>query len=106
MSPSSDPSYFEHTGQARTLKVSVLRADNTTRAGKRSKGLRMEQAQKNFVTEGLVQIGPRADFFVFMDGEQLGKVFAQHSGVEPKQGEYTPLGRARVTVEWLEESPA
>jgi hypothetical protein len=66
----------------------------------------MEQARRDFVTEGLIEVGPRADYFLFMDGEQFGRVITQNSRVEPKQGEYTPLGRARVTVEWLEEPQA
>lgn len=59
--------------------------------------------RQDFSVEGLLEVGPRADYFVFLDGEQLGKVFSQRSGVAPVSGEYTRLGRARVTVEWLEE---
>ena len=64
----------------------------------------MEQ-RRDFSVEGLVEVGPRADYFAFLDGEQLGKVLTQRSGVEPVSGEYTRLGRARITVEWLEEPP-
>lgn len=59
--------------------------------------------RNNFSVEGLMEIGPRADFFVFVDGEQLGKLLSRYAGVEPVQGEYTKLGRARLTVEWLED---
>ncbi len=62
----------------------------------------MEQ-RRDFSIEGAVEVGPRADYFVFLDGEQLGKVIAQRSGVKPVSGEYTRLGRARITMEWLEE---
>jgi hypothetical protein len=48
-----------------------------------------------------VEVGPRADFFAFVDGEQLGKLLSHYAGVPPVSGEYTPLGRARITVEWL-----
>lgn len=63
----------------------------------------MGQTRKNFVVEGLVEIGPRTDFLLFVDAEQIGYLFLQHSGEKPKQNEYTPLGRARVSVEWLED---
>jgi hypothetical protein len=56
--------------------------------------------------EGVVEVGPRADFFVFLDGEQLGRILSQRSRVTSVPGEYTPLGRARITVEWLEDDEA
>ena len=62
----------------------------------------MEQ-RRDFSVEGLLEIGPRADYFTFLDGDFLGHVLAQHAGVQPKQGEYTRLGRVRITVEWLDE---
>ncbi len=62
--------------------------------------------RRDFMAEGLIEVGPRADYFVFFDGEMLGKILAQHAGLKPEQGEYTRLGRARVTVEWLEEDSA
>ncbi len=62
----------------------------------------MEQ-KHDFSTEGLIEVGSRADFFVFMNGEQLGKLLSQHSGIEPIVGEYTKLGRAGITIEWLED---
>jgi hypothetical protein len=63
----------------------------------------MGQVRKNFVVEGLVEVGPRSDFLLFVDAEQIGYLFLQHSGVVPEENEYTPLGRARVSVEWLED---
>ena len=57
--------------------------------------------RRDFAEEGLLEIGPRADFFIFFDGDYLGRLLSQHAGVEPKAGEYTRLGRARITVEWL-----
>lgn len=65
--------------------------------------MRMGQVRKNFVVEGLVEVGPRSDFLLFVDAEQIGYLFLQHSGVVPEENEYTPLGRARVIVEWLED---
>jgi hypothetical protein len=63
----------------------------------------MGQVRKNFVVEGLVEVGPRSDLLLFVDAEQIGYLFLQHSGVVPEENEYTPLGRARVSVEWLED---
>ena len=59
--------------------------------------------RRDFAKEGLLEIGPRADFFTFFDGDYLGRLLSEHAGVEPKAGEYTRLGRARITVEWLED---
>jgi len=66
----------------------------------------MGRTRRDFVEEGVVEIGPRADHFVFLDGDFLGRVFARYAGMEPKVGEYTRLGRARITVEWLEDDEA
>jgi hypothetical protein len=63
----------------------------------------MGRVRKDFVVEGLVEVGPRTDFLLFVDAEQMGYLFLKHSGKEPKEHEYTPLGRARVSVEWLED---
>ena len=63
----------------------------------------MGQVRKNFVVEGLVEVGPRSDFLLFVDAEQIGYLFLQHSGVVPEENEYTPLGQAHVSVEWLED---
>jgi hypothetical protein len=59
--------------------------------------------KRDFSIEGTVQVGPRADYFLFLDGEQMGKLFSEYSGIKPVTGEYTRLGRARITVEWLED---
>ena len=66
----------------------------------------MGQVRKDFVVEGLVEVGPRADFLLFVDGERIGYLFLQHSGAKPKEHEYTALGRARVSVQWLEDDKA
>ena len=63
----------------------------------------MGPARKDFVVEGVVEVGPRSDFLLFVDAEQMGYLFLKHSGTERKEHEYTPLGRARVSVEWLED---
>jgi hypothetical protein len=75
----------------------VFVADRLSCGGDR-KGAPVEQRRDSSV-EGVVEVGPRADYFMFLDGEQLGKVFSQRSGVRPESGEYTRLGRARITVE-------
>ena len=62
----------------------------------------MEQ-KRDFSIEGLIELGPRADYFVFVDGDFLGRMLSQHAKVKPKEGEYTRLGRARITVEWLDD---
>jgi hypothetical protein len=66
----------------------------------------MRRARRDFVAEGLIEVGPGAEYFAFFDGEMLGKVFSQYAGAEPTSGEYTKLGRARITVEWLEDDEA
>jgi hypothetical protein len=67
----------------------------------------MDQPRSDFVVEGLIEIGPRGDFFAFVDGEFLGCLLSRHAGVEPRENEYTKLGRARITVEWsLEDDEA
>ena len=53
-----------------------------------------------FVTEGKVELGPKEDYFVFVDGEYLGKLLRMHLGVDAEAG-YTSLGRMRVTIERL-----
>ena len=54
----------------------------------------MGQRRDDFVAEGLVELGPRKDFFVFVDGEMFGQLLARYSEADPKAGEYTPLDRA------------
>jgi hypothetical protein len=65
----------------------------------------MEQ-KRDFSLEGVVEVGPRADYFLFLDGEQIGQLLSRYSGIRPVTGEYTRLGRARITVEWLEDDEA
>jgi hypothetical protein len=59
---------------------------------------------KKFVAEGSVEIGPKEDFFLFLDGEHLGTLLRRHFGVVAEVG-YTPLGRLRITAE-LVDGPA
>ena len=66
----------------------------------------MGRARKDFVVEGLIEVGPGADYFAFVDGHFLGRMLAQHAGVESAPNEYARLGRARITVEWLEDDEA
>jgi hypothetical protein len=60
---------------------------------------------EKFVREGIVELGPKEDYFTFVDGEYLGKLLRTHFGVDPEAG-YTSLGRLRLTVERLEEPAA
>jgi hypothetical protein len=59
----------------------------------------MERAK--FMAEGKVEIGPKEEFFTFLDGEHLGKLLVRHFGLPGEHG-YCDLGRVRVTVERLE----
>lgn len=61
----------------------------------------MDSSEK-FVAEGWVELGPKEDFFIFVDGEHLGMLLRKHFGVEAEPG-YTPLGRLRVTAERADE---
>ncbi len=87
------------------MLVRALRGFEDLRAGLGDAliGGAVMQPNRDFVVEGLIQIGPRNDFFLFVDGEMIGKLFTQRAGAAPRQGEYTKLGRARITVEWLDE---
>lgn len=58
--------------------------------------------RKEFVAEGKMEIGPSAQFFVFLDGDYLGQQLVSHFGLPEERG-YTDLGRVRVTVERLGE---
>ena len=49
-----------------------------------------------------MELGPKEDFFLFVNGEYLGTLLRTHFGVEAEIG-YTSLGRLRVTVERIEE---
>ena len=54
-----------------------------------------------FVAEGNLRVGPKEEFFIFLDGEHLGKLLVDHSDTARELG-YRDLGRVRVTVELLE----
>lgn len=45
----------------------------------------MGQGRKDFVVEGLVEVGPRSDFLLFVNAEQIGYLFLKHSGTERKE---------------------
>jgi len=47
-----------------------------------------------------MEIGSTERFFVFLDGEYLGKALIGHFGLPEERG-YTNLGRVRVTAERL-----
>lgn len=61
--------------------------------------------EKTLEVEGKVQIGPKKDFFVLVDGEFLGKMIAEHYDLPGLHNQYCELGNARITVELLQESP-
>ena len=56
-----------------------------------------------FVAEGELEVGPSAQYFVFLDGEYLGQRLVDHFGLPSEKG-YTRLGRVRVSVERLGEA--
>ena len=56
----------------------------------------MDSSEK-FVAEGQAELGPKEDFFLFINGEYLGTLLRTHFGVDAETG-YTSLGRLRVTV--------
>jgi hypothetical protein len=62
----------------------------------------MERSE-GFVAEGQMEIGPKEEFFTFLDGEHLGKLLVRHFGLPGELG-YCDLGRVRLTVERLEET--
>ena len=64
---------------------------------------RAGKARRDFVAEGMIEVGPRANYFAFVDGEFLGGLLCHYAGVKPRENEYTKLGQARITVEWLED---
>ncbi len=49
-----------------------------------------------------MELGPKEDYFVFIDGEYLGQLLRIHFGADAETG-YTALGRLRVTVERVED---
>ena len=66
------------------------------------KGTTAVSSPDRFVAEGSVELGPKEDFFVFLDGEHLGSMLRMHFGAVAETG-YTPVGRLRFTVERLDE---
>jgi len=56
-----------------------------------------------FVAEGHMQLGPTEYYFLFLDGEYLGKLVSEHFGIPEERG-YNDIGRVRVTVEMLKAS--
>lgn len=54
-----------------------------------------------YVAEGSVDLGPKENFFVFLDGEHLGTLLREHFGVAAETG-FTSLGQLRITVERLD----
>ena len=55
-----------------------------------------------FVAEGKMDVGPKEEFFIFLNGDHLGRQMTDHFGL-PREKGYTSLGRVRITVERLEE---
>ena len=62
----------------------------------------MDPSEK-FVADGSVELGPKEDYFIFLEGEHLGTMLRKHFGVDAETG-YTSLGRLRITVERLSET--
>lgn len=58
--------------------------------------------RKEFVAQGKMEVGPSAQFFVFLDGDYLGQRLIDHFRLPEERG-YTNLGRVRIVVEPLEE---
>jgi hypothetical protein len=61
--------------------------------------------RSDFVAEGNVEIGPKEQFFIFLDGEYLGQLLVDHFNMPGESG-YCDLGRVRVTVEKLDQDQA
>ena len=68
--------------------------------GGRQSGAAVEGAK--FVVEGNLEMGPKEEFFVFLDGEHLGRLLVKHFDVSEELG-YTDLGQVRITVERLSD---
>jgi hypothetical protein len=58
-----------------------------------------------FVEEGSMEVGPTEHFFLFLEGEHLGKLLLRHFRLPEERGD-TNLGRVRITVERLEDDAA
>ena len=58
--------------------------------------------RNKFVAEGKMAVGPSARYFVFLEGEYLGRRLVDHFGLPEERG-YTDLGHVRITVERLDD---
>lgn len=58
-----------------------------------------------FTAEGKLEIGPQKDFFVFINGDFLGKELVEHFGLGKHEKGYEALHKVRITVEALRETP-
>jgi hypothetical protein len=63
---------------------------------------RQQMEQAKFVAEGRLEVDPPGWFFVYLDGEYLGKRLVKHFQPSESRG-HADLGRVRVTVERLDE---
>jgi hypothetical protein len=61
--------------------------------------------RNKFVAEGNMAVGPSARYFVFLEGEYLGRRLVDHFGLPEERG-YTDLGHVRITVERLDDPRA
>ena len=66
--------------------------------------------RNKFVAEGKMAVGkmavgPSARYFVFLEGEYLGRRLVDHFGLPEERG-YTDLGHVRITVERLDDPRA
>ena len=61
------------------------------------------EERTRFLAEGTMEVGPKEDCFVFLDGEHLGRLLVRHFGIDTEPGSYDRVGRVRVTVERLED---
>lgn len=57
------------------------------------------------VAEGKLEVGPKEECFIFLNGDHLGKLFVDHFDMAGEPG-YCDLGRVRITVERLENDEA
>ena len=65
--------------------------------------LKIEKANwKEFVAEGLLEIGPKESYFIFLDGDFLSKLLLKHFDLPTEKG-YTSAGRVRISVQRIEE---
>ena len=61
--------------------------------------------RNKFVAEGKMAVDPSARYFVFLDGEYLGRGLVDHFGLPEERG-YTDLGHVRITVERMDDPRA